>query len=159
MEYTEKELNKQKEAEQSAKDEPQRTKWQNMFKELSALYGPPRLRRMALICHYTWCVTALSYYVTGNSKYCWCPTTSFNTFCMNFLALNADNLAANRVVYVASTGCVDLLSYVLSIVLLRFFGRKVSSCALFALAGFFLLSLLFVPRGMTQSFFGSITCP
>lgn len=66
MAYTEKELNKQKEAEQCAKDEPQRTKWQNMFKELSALYGPPKLRRMALICHFTWCVTALSYYVTGN---------------------------------------------------------------------------------------------
>lgn len=65
------------------------------------------------------------------------------------IALNADNLAANRVVYVASTGCVDLFSYMLSILLLRFFGRKVSSCALFALAGFFLLSLLFVPRGMT----------
>lgn len=66
------------------------------------------------------------------------------------VALNADNLAANRVVYVAATGCVDLLSYVLSIVLLRFFGRKVSSCALFALSGFFLLSLLFVPRGSTM---------
>lgn len=39
---------------------------QRIFKELHALYGPPRLRRMALICHYTWCVTALSYYVTGS---------------------------------------------------------------------------------------------
>lgn len=60
--------------------------------------------------------------------------------------MNADNLAADRVIYVTATGCVDLLSYVLSIVLLRFFGRKVSSCGLFALSGFFLLSLLAVPR-------------
>lgn len=65
--YTGKEINKQKEAEQNAKaTTPLPSKWQNIFKELSALYGPPRLRRMALICHFTWCVTALSYYVTGN---------------------------------------------------------------------------------------------
>lgn len=64
------------------------------------------------------------------------------------LALNADNLAANRVIYVTATGCVDLVSYVLSIVLLRFFGRKKSSCGLFALSGFFLLSLLAVPRSI-----------
>ena len=62
-------------------------------------------------------------------------------------ALNADNLAANRVVYVAATGCVDFISYILSIILLRFFGRKVSSCGLFAMSGIFLLSLLVVPRG------------
>lgn len=62
--------------------------------------------------------------------------------------MNADNLAANRVVYVAATGCVDFVSYILSIILLSFFGRKVSSCGLFGLAGFFLLSLLIVPKGM-----------
>lgn len=65
MECPEKEINKQKEAEQSAKGVPKRSKWENMFKELSALYGPSKQRRMALICHFTWCVTALSYYVTG----------------------------------------------------------------------------------------------
>lgn len=65
MEFAEKEQKKFKEVEQSKKNEPERTKWQNMFKELTALYGPSKLRRMALICHYTWCVTALSYYVTG----------------------------------------------------------------------------------------------
>lgn len=48
--------------------EPEKTKVQKMFKELSALYGPPELRRMAFICYYTWCVTALSYYVTGDSS-------------------------------------------------------------------------------------------
>lgn len=69
-----------------------------------------------------------------------------------FLALNADNLAANRVVYVASTGAVDFVSYILSIILLNFFGRKLSSCGLFALSGFFLLSLLMVPRGNSIHF-------
>lgn len=53
----------------SFKDEPQnKSKWRDTFKELHALYGPTRLRRMALICHYTWCVTALSYYVTGKLR-------------------------------------------------------------------------------------------
>lgn len=66
--------------------------------------------------------------------------------------MNADNLAADRVVYVASTGLVDLVSYVLSIILLSFFGRKMSSCGLFALSGFFLLSLIVVPRGMANEF-------
>lgn len=65
------------------------------------------------------------------------------------LALNADNLAANRVVYVAATGCVDFVSYILSIILLKFFGRKVSICGLFTMSAFFLLILLIVPRGMS----------
>lgn len=66
MEFSEKMEQKAKEAEQQANDPDQsKSKMQRIFKELNALYGPPRLRRMALICHYTWCVTALSYYVTG----------------------------------------------------------------------------------------------
>lgn len=35
----------------------------------------------------------------------------------------------------------------LSMTLLKFFGRKISSCGLFALSGFFLLSLIVLPRG------------
>lgn len=65
-------------------------------------------------------------------------------------ALNADNLAANRVVYVAATGAVDFVSYILSIVLLTFFGRKLSSCGLFALSGFFLLTLIVIPKGKIE---------
>lgn len=60
-----KEQTKKEEAEKSTPAEPNQSKWGSMFKELNALYGPPKLRRMALICHFTWCVTALSYYVTG----------------------------------------------------------------------------------------------
>lgn len=66
MEFSEKMASKAKEAEQQANDPDQnKSRMQRIFKELHALYGPPKLRRMALICHYTWCVTALSYYVTG----------------------------------------------------------------------------------------------
>lgn len=32
----------------------------------SALYGQPHVRRMVLTCYFMWCVTSLSYYVTGN---------------------------------------------------------------------------------------------
>lgn len=63
------------------------------------------------------------------------------------IALNADNLAANRIVYVAATGVVDFAGLILSMTLLKFFGRKISSCGLFALSGFFLLSLIIIPRG------------
>lgn len=73
--------------------------------------------------------------------------------------MNADNLAADRVVYVASTGAVDFASLILSMTLLKFFGRKISSCGLFALAGIFLLSLIVIPRGVLKyiySFFRSI---
>lgn len=78
-------------------------------------------------------------------------TTYGDIFIEIFLiALNADNLAANRVIYVTATGCVDIVSYILSIILLRYFGRKVSSCGLFALSGFFLLSLLVVPRSKSS---------
>lgn len=33
--------------------------------EFTKLYGTPALCRRALICHFTWCVTSLCYYVTG----------------------------------------------------------------------------------------------
>lgn len=47
----------------------------------------------------------------------------------------------------AATGAVDFASLILSMTLLNFFGRKISSCGLFALSGFFLLSLIVIPRG------------
>ena len=33
-----------------------------------ALYGTPKIRRCALICYFTWCVTSLSYYITGKMR-------------------------------------------------------------------------------------------
>lgn len=35
------------------------------FQELTSLYGPTKLRRRLLICHFTWFVSALTYYVIG----------------------------------------------------------------------------------------------
>lgn len=55
-------------------EEPKETvsccqKFKNIFKEMRSLYGPPKQRRMACICHYTFCITSLSYYITGK-KFC-----------------------------------------------------------------------------------------
>lgn len=100
--------------------------------ELIKLYGNSKIRKMALICHFTWCVTSMSYYVT---------------------ALNADNFAANRYWYVAITGMVDAPGYLASIVLLKYLGRKTTSCSLFMLAGCSLLICLAIPKGKIY-FFG-----
>lgn len=104
---------------------PSGSKLKRAFSELAGLYGTSKYRYLALICHFSFFVSSLSYYVT---------------------ALNADNLAANRVVYVASTGLVDIFAYLFTVVTLKFVGRKVSSFVLFAFAGLCLLSLLAVPQ-------------
>ncbi|XP_055630552.1 organic cation transporter protein isoform X2 [Toxorhynchites rutilus septentrionalis] len=98
------------------------------FSEFGKLYGTPTLCRRALICHFTWCVTSLCYYVT---------------------ALNADNFAANRNIYVATTGSVDIIAYILSIIALAYFGRKSTSFCFFLYAGICLLVVLAVPKEST----------
>lgn len=100
------------------------SRFKSIFHELATLYGPARQRRMALTCHYLFCITSMSYYIT---------------------VLNADNLAADKTVYVAAMGGVDLLGYVASIVALRYMGRKVSACLLFSVSAFGLLLMLAVP--------------
>lgn len=67
--------------------------------------------------------------------------------CSFFAALNANNLAANRFVYVLITGCVDLPCYLLPMILLRFMGRKTAAFTLFTLAGISLLIVLAIPQG------------
>ncbi|ETN63189.1 organic cation transporter [Anopheles darlingi] len=100
------------------------------FSEFTKLYGTPVLCRRALICHFTWCITSLCYYVT---------------------ALNADNFAANRYVYVATTGSVDIFAYVLSMIVLAYFGRRSSSFCFFLYAGICLLVVLAVPQDKTTA--------
>lgn len=51
----------------------------------------------------------------------------------------------NRYLFVAITGCVDIPSYVLPIILLRFMGRKYTTLSLYFLAGVPLLAVLLVP--------------
>lgn len=101
-------------------------RFKSIFRELAVLYGPPRQRRIAFTCHYMFCITSMSYYIT---------------------VLNADNLAADKTVYVAAMGGVDLLGYVASIVALRYMGRKVSACLLFSVSACGLLLMLAVPLG------------
>lgn len=60
--------------------------------------------------------------------------------------MNADNLAANRVVYVATTGLVDTAGYLTTIVFCRYLGRKMSCWILFLLAGLSLLIVFIIER-------------
>jgi hypothetical protein len=95
------------------------------FKEIIKIYGPPSLRRKALICHFTWCVTSLTYYM---------------------LALNAKNFKSNIYVYTGLTGGVDIFGYIVSIFILRWSTRRLSQFSLFVMAGAFLLMVLGVSK-------------
>ncbi|XP_053679431.1 organic cation transporter protein [Anopheles nili] len=106
------------------------TRLKQSFSEFTKLYGTPVLCRRALICHFTWCITSLCYYVT---------------------ALNADNFAANRNVYVATTGSVDIVAYILSMIVLAYFGRRSSSFCFFLYAGICLLVVLALPQDNTTA--------
>jgi hypothetical protein len=98
-----------------------------MFKELGKLYGPRVLRNRAIICHFIWAVTSLVVYVT---------------------ALNVSNFKANKIVYVTSTGVVDILAYGASIIILKYLGRKSTSLMLYAITGACLLAICAVPQDM-----------
>lgn len=71
---------------------------------------------------------------------------------MFYTALNADNLSANKVIYVAATGCTDLLGCAVTIFVLKHLGRKSSSCILFAVTSLSMLTLLVVPFGKWLNF-------
>lgn len=100
-------------------------KMRGFFRELIKLYGPPSLRRKALICHFTWCITSLTYYM---------------------LSLNAENFKANIYIWTALTGTVDILGYITSIFILKWSTRRLSQFTLFALAGAFLLLVLCISK-------------
>lgn len=51
--------------------------------------------------------------------------------------------------YVATTGTVDIISYILSMVVLAYFGRKSTSFCLFMYAGICLLVVLAIPKENT----------
>lgn len=96
-----------------------------MFKEVIKIYGPANLRRKALICHFTWCVTSLTYYM---------------------LALNAKNLKSNIYLYTGLTGGVDIFGYIVSIFILKMSTRRLSQFSLFVMAGAFLLMVLGISK-------------
>lgn len=100
-------------------------KFRGWFQEIIKIYGPSHLRNKALICHFTWCVTSLTYYM---------------------LALNAENFKANIYVWTGLTGTVDIVGYIVSIFILKLFTRRVSQFTLFVFAGLFLLGVLGVSK-------------
>lgn len=95
------------------------------FNEVIKIYGPASLRKKALICHFTWCVTSLTYYM---------------------LALNAANFKANIYMWTGLTGTVDIFGYIVSIFILKFSTRRLSQFTLFVLAGAFLLLVLGISK-------------
>lgn len=100
-------------------------KLKQTFNEVIKIYGPANLRNKALICHFTWCVTSLTYYM---------------------LALNAANFKANIYVWTGLTGSVDILGYIVSIFILKWSTRRLSQFTLFVLAGAFLLLVLGISK-------------
>ncbi|XP_030376321.1 organic cation transporter protein [Scaptodrosophila lebanonensis] len=95
---------------------------------LIELYASPKVRKLIFTSYFMFCVTSLSYYVT---------------------ALNAANLSVSRYLYLIITGIVDIPSYLLPVVMLRFTGRRITTMFLFMLTGISLLLVLAVPAGST----------
>lgn len=62
-------------------------------------------------------------------------------------AINADNLSANKVIYVLATGGVDLLAVFVNIGLLSNVGRRWGCLLSFGLSGICMLVLLSIPSG------------
>lgn len=110
-------------------DDSMAAKFRRTFSILHSIYAPASLRRRALICHFTWCITSLCYYVT---------------------ALNADNISSNRFIYVGATGSVDILGYCFLIFLMNVAGRRKSCSGLFFLSAVALLVILVIPRENTS---------
>ncbi|XP_017047168.1 organic cation transporter protein [Drosophila ficusphila] len=98
------------------------------LKSIIELYGNSSVRKMIFASYFMFCVTSLSYYVT---------------------ALNAANLSVSRYLYIIATGLVDIPSYLVPVVMLRFTGRRLTTMFLFLWTGVSLLLVLSVPAGST----------
>lgn len=94
--------------------------------ELRGLYGDAKLRGRLIICHVTFFVASLTYYVT---------------------ALNGNNFLANEYAYVAVTGLTEVPSYIVPCLMFRWMGRKSVTLLLYLVAGVALLSVLLIPIG------------
>lgn len=49
---------------------PSGSKLKNAFSEIVGLYGSRAYRTLAIICHFSFFVSSLSYYVTGKTTFC-----------------------------------------------------------------------------------------
>ncbi|KAH8384064.1 hypothetical protein KR009_011972 [Drosophila setifemur] len=98
------------------------------LKSVVGLYANPSVRKLIFTSYFMFCVTSLSYYVT---------------------ALNAANLSVSRYLYIIGTGLVDIPSYVVPVIMLRYTGRRLTTMFLFLWTGVSLLLVLAVPAGST----------
>lgn len=71
----------------------------------------------------------------------------FNKSYFYFLALNGDNITANRYIYVGLNGVVEALAYVSTVPLLLYVGRKTAVSGLLFASGILQLSLVVIPQG------------
>lgn len=62
-------------------------------------------------------------------------------------------MSVSRFIYVAVTGMVDLPSYLVPVILLRFTGRRTTTMSLFMLTGVALIMVLAVPSGRKKRTF------
>ncbi|KAH8277392.1 hypothetical protein KR026_010184 [Drosophila bipectinata] len=98
------------------------------LKSIIELYANPNVRKLIFTSYFMFCVTSLSYYVT---------------------ALNAANLNVSRYLYIIATGLVDIPSYLVPVIMLRYTGRRITTMFLFLWTGVSLLLVLSVPAGST----------
>lgn len=70
-----------------------------------------------------------------------CLTNPLNCYYFVLLALNGDNISADRYVYIALNGVVEGIAYVATVPLLIYVGRKKAVSGLFFLSGMLQLSL------------------
>lgn len=63
--------------------------------------------------------------------------------------MNAANLSVSRYLYIIATGVVDIPSYLVPVIMLRFTGRRITTMFLFMWTGISLLLVLSVPAGST----------
>ncbi|EDV90529.1 organic cation transporter protein [Drosophila grimshawi] len=98
------------------------------LKSIIELFANRNVRKLIFTSYFMFCVTSLSYYVT---------------------ALNAANLSVSRYLYIIATGVVDIPSYVVPVIMLRFTGRRITTMFLFIWTGVSLLLVLCVPAGST----------
>lgn len=126
----------------------------NLFKaiktgssELIGLYGNKLLRRRLLICHFTFFMSSLTYYVIGNVSWVIFLNKFLPIFPPLSQALNGDNFLANQYFYVAVTGLTEVPSYIVPCIMFKWMGRKRVSLILFLVAGCALLSILSIPLG------------
>lgn len=69
------------------------------------------------------------------------------------LALNGDNITADRYIYVALNGFIEGLAYVFTVPLLIYVGRKKVVSGLFFVSGILQLTLLGIPQGKSVNMY------